>query len=97
MSLRPGIADNQHPPDSDELRKALQMAQRNTPSKRDEGEVARIQRKLAEALEMKGELEEAAKLKNLAETMRKEIQGARFESLPDCDLSYAMMNHFDLW
>lgn len=97
MSLRLWIADNQPPLDSDELRKALQMAQRNTPSKGDEGEVARMQRKLAEALEMKGESDEAAKLKNLAETTRREIQGARFESLPDCDLSYAMMNHFVLW
>lgn len=73
------------------------MAQTNTPSKGDEGEVARMQSKLAEALDMRGESKEAATLRKLAETTRGKKQGARFESLPDCDSSYATMNYFHFW
>ena len=73
------------------------VAQLNEPSKGDKGETARIMRKLAEAHELKGDVAEAMRLKASAEAMRKEIQGDRFESLPDEDLSYAMMNFHAFW
>ncbi len=66
-------------------------------SKGDSGEVARAQRKLAEAYELKGDLAKAAKLRQEAEFMRRQIQGVRFAELPDCDLSYAMMNFHAFW
>jgi hypothetical protein len=53
--------------------------------------------KVAEAHELKGDITEATKLKTTAEAMRKEIQGDRFDLLPDEDLSYAMMNFQAFW
>lgn len=79
------------------LRRLLIVAKLKKSSKGDNGEVARVQRKLAEALELAGETDEAQKLKTEAEAMRREIQGSRFEDLPDCDLSYAMMNFHAFW
>lgn len=79
------------------LQKVFIITKLNQPFKGDNGEVARVQRKLAEALELRGDAEEALKLKLDAETMRKEIQGHRFDELPDSDLSYAMMNFHAFW
>ncbi|KXG48434.1 Tetratricopeptide-like helical [Penicillium griseofulvum] len=79
------------------LQKVLVITKLKQPSKGDNGEVARVQRKLAEALELKGDLLEATRLKVEAEAMRREIQGQRFHELPDSDLSYAMMNFHAFW
>jgi len=79
------------------LRKVLIVAKLNQTFKGDKGEVARVQRKLAEALELKGEFDEALRQKLDAETMRKEIQGGRYHELPDNDLSYAMMSFHAYW
>lgn len=79
------------------LRNVLLIARLNQPSKGDYGEVARIQRQLAKAHECRGDIEEAQRLMNEAENMRREIQGSRFKELPDCDLSYAMMNFHAFW
>lgn len=79
------------------LQEVLIVTKLNQPSKGDNGEVARAQRKLAEAYELKGVLHEATRLRTEAEAMRKEIQGPRFEELPDCDLSYAMMSFHACW
>lgn len=79
------------------LQKILIISQLNERSKGDKGETARITRKLAEAYQLKGETEKAAELKMEAEAMRKEIQGSRFDLLPDEDLSYAMMSFHAFW
>ena len=79
------------------LQQVLLIAKLIQPSKGDPGEVARVQRKLAEVYEQKGALDEATRLKNEAEAMRKEVQGERFAELPDCDLSYAMMSFHAFW
>lgn len=79
------------------LQKVLVITKINQSSKGDSGEVARIQRKLAEALELKGDSIEALKLKTETEEMRREIQGQRYYELPDNDLSYAMMNFHAFW
>lgn len=79
------------------LQKTLIITKLNKGLKGDNGEVARVQRKLAEALELKGDVEEALKLKLDAEAMRKDIQGHRFDELPDSDLSYAMMSFHAYW
>lgn len=79
------------------LEAVLVIAKVNEPAKGDKGEVARIQRRLAEAYEKKGVMDKADKLKTEAEQMRKEIQGARYYELPDTDLSYAMMAWKGRW
>jgi hypothetical protein len=79
------------------LRGILVVAKLKQPSKGDNGEVARIQRKLAEALDLKGETAEASSLKTEAESMRQAIQGPRFAELPDNDLNYAIMNFHAFW
>jgi tetratricopeptide (TPR) repeat protein len=79
------------------LEKILLVAKLMQASKGDDGEVARVQRKLAEAYELKGDLEKGGKLKYEAERLRKEVQGERFYELPDCDLSYAMMSFHAFW
>lgn len=79
------------------LQTLLVIAKLNEESKGDKGEIARVSRKLAEAFEVKGELETAQDLKESAESMRKEIQGDRFAELPDTDLSYAMMSFHAFW
>lgn len=70
----------------------LVIAKLNAPSKGDLGETARVTRKLAEAYELKGDSEKATELRDSAEAMRQAIQGERFSTLEDNDLSYAMMS-----
>ena len=73
------------------------VAKLNEKSKGDQGETARIIRKLAEAMELKGDHKAAKELKDSAESMRKAIQGERYYELPDSDLSYAMMSFHAWW
>ena len=82
---------------SNDLQKLVLVARLNEGSKGDKGETARIMRKLAEAFELSGESQTAQETKELAESMRKEIQGDRFDELPDSDLSYAMMSFHAFW
>ncbi|KAJ4253831.1 hypothetical protein NW762_010226 [Fusarium torreyae] len=79
------------------LEEVLIIAKLLQPSKGDSGEVARVQRKLAEAYQQKGDIAKAEKFKFDAERMRREVQGDRFPELPDCDLSYAMMSFHAFW
>lgn len=48
-------------------------------------------RRLAEAYDLKGQHAEAAALKEKAESIRREVQGARFDALPDTEESYDLM------
>ncbi|KAF7904611.1 hypothetical protein EAF00_001945 [Botryotinia globosa] len=80
-----------------DLSKILIIAQLNESSKGDKGETARVLRKLAEAYELNGDQEQGSKFKLQAETIRKQIQGARFEKLPDEDQLYAMMSFHTFW
>jgi hypothetical protein len=57
-------------------------------AKGDKGEVARVTRKLADAMQAKGGKEEAAALRNQAEAMHLEIQKDRIIQLPDEPRSY---------
>ena len=82
---------------SSSLQRSLVVAELNEVSKGDKGETARVTRKLAEAYELKGDRDTAKDLKESAESMRREIQGDRFEELPDEDISYAMMNFHAFW
>jgi hypothetical protein len=82
---------------SNDLSKLLIIAQLNEKGKGDKGETARVMRKLAEAYELNGDIEKSGSLREQAEAMRKEIQGARFEMLPDNDLSYAMLSFHAFW
>lgn len=82
---------------SNDLSKILIIAQLNESSKGDKGETARALRKLAEAYELNGDQEQGSNYKLQAETIRKQIQGARFEKLPDEDQSYAMMSFHAFW
>jgi hypothetical protein len=96
----PAIGLKRHTSDvkySTTLQRVLIIAELNEPSKGDKGETARIMRKLAEAHELNGDITKATNLKTRAEAMRKEIQGDRFDLLPDTDLSYAMMNFHAFW
>lgn len=54
-------------------------------------------RRLSEALELKGDSVEAFSLKMEAEAIRREIQGERFEELPDCEHSYNLMVYKAFW
>ncbi|TGO07322.1 hypothetical protein BTUL_0292g00080 [Botrytis tulipae] len=82
---------------SNDLSKILIIAQLNESSKGDKGETARVLRRLAEAYELNGDQEQGSNYKMQAETIRKQIQGARFEKLPDEDQSYAMMSFHAFW
>jgi hypothetical protein len=87
-------------PQSIELQQLLVIAKLNESSKGDRGETARVLRKLAEAYQLrglKGDADKATEFRNNAEAMRKEIQGSRFSSLEDNDLSYAMMSFHAFW
>lgn len=61
-------------------------------SKGDKGDTARIKRKLAEALLiLDNEDAEGAALKKEAEEIRRELQRAEFDRLPDDDRSYSLL------
>ena len=67
------------------------IAELNQEGRGDKGDIAQMLRRLAEAYEMKGEHDEAAKLKKSAEDIRREVQGSRFAQLPDTESSYDLM------
>ena len=79
------------------LQRILVVAKLNEESKDDRGETARVERKLAEAYELNGEIEKAKEHRESAESARRGIQGDRFREFPDEDLSYAMMNFHAYW
>lgn len=85
---------------SAQLEQNLIIAQLNEKGKEDKGEIARVLRKLAEAFHLRGADGDAVKAEDFrvhAEAMREEIQGPRFATLGDSDLSYAMMNFHAFW
>lgn len=69
----------------------------NAHRKGDQGDVARMKRTLATALEFNGEGEEAGRLKAEAEGLREQIQGDRFRELPDNNESYNKMVYWTYW
>lgn len=73
------------------LQEALLIAQYNVPQKGDQGDVARIQRKLAELHFRKGRDDEGANLLRRAEEVRKELQGPEWESSGDSEWSYNLL------
>jgi len=48
-------------------------------------------RRLAEAYDLKGQRDEAATLRQKAESIRRDIQGSRFDGLPDTEESYDLL------
>ncbi|KAJ5710116.1 hypothetical protein N7493_009708 [Penicillium malachiteum] len=76
----------------DRLRYTQTLCEVCEASKGDKGDTARIKRKLAEALMILDEKDaEAAVLKEEAESIRAELQGAEFSNLPDNDHSYSLL------
>jgi hypothetical protein len=73
------------------LGEALLIAQHNEDEKGDQGDVARVIRRMAEAYIRKGETEDGLKLWQTAETMRKELQGDRYAQLPDTEETYNLL------
>ncbi|WEW60104.1 hypothetical protein PRK78_005589 [Emydomyces testavorans] len=65
--------------------------------KGDQGDTARVLRALAEAYEGLGRHEEAEEHRIQAEDIRKQIQGERFNELPDCEQSYNLLVYQTFW
>lgn len=65
--------------------------------KGDRGDTARHIRRLADALRLNGEEEEAEQRRLEAETIRKEVQGERFHTLPDDERTYNLMVYKAFW
>lgn len=65
--------------------------QLNESEKGDRGDTARVMRKLSQALEAKGMTAKAEELAAVAREIRKEVQGERYESLPESDYAYDLM------
>ena len=82
---------------SNEFRTAKKMYEITESTKGDKGEVSRVSRRLAEALELDGQVDEAQKLKLEAEDIRKEMQGERFANLPDTEHSYNLLVCMNYW
>ncbi|KUJ06621.1 uncharacterized protein LY89DRAFT_790467 [Mollisia scopiformis] len=76
------------------FRKVRLLFELNEKAKGDKGETARCLRRLTEALEIHGDVEEAAELNEKAEAMRERIQGSRFKDLPDSEYSYDLLVFF---
>ena len=66
-------------------------------AKGDKGEIARVTRRLAEAHLLNGNLDEASRLKEKAESMRKEIQKHREWQLPDSEMAYNILVWNEYW
>ena len=73
------------------LRQTLYIAEFNAAAKGDNGEVARVSRKLATALYEQKDFTEARQLHKSAEEVRKQLQGALYSDLPDTDSSYDVL------
>jgi isopenicillin N synthase-like dioxygenase len=82
---------------SDVLNKAILICQLNEAKKGDKGDTARFIRRLADAMEAKGNLAQAQLHRIQAEAIRQEIQGERFYRLPDCERSYNLMVFKAFW
>jgi hypothetical protein len=82
---------------SDMLSKARLVCELREVSKGDKGDTARFTRRLADAWEAKGDLSKADTLREEAEAIREEIQGARFRELRDCERSYNLMVYKAFW
>jgi hypothetical protein len=65
--------------------------QLNESDKGDRGDTARVMRKLSQVFEAKGMTAKAQELATAAREIRKEVQGERFESLPESDYAYDLM------
>lgn len=81
----------------DTLRETILISKIKETSKGNRGETARVMRRLAEALHLNGEVEEAEALKSEAEAIRRQIQGTRFEELGDTEQSYNMLVYVAFW
>ena len=79
------------------MRKLLLICELREKSKGDKGEIARVTRRLAEAMGLKGEAEEEARLIQSAEKMRCEIQKGRPWQLPDEERSYDLLVWNEYW
>jgi hypothetical protein len=73
------------------LGEAKSICELNESAKGDRRDTARVLRMLADALEMKGMVEEARRHKLEAEGIRRAVQKERFAELPDCEESYNLM------
>lgn len=59
--------------------------------KGDKGDIARVLRRLAEAYQRSGDQEASEVSRKTAEMIRQELQGVRFENLPDSEESYDLL------
>jgi hypothetical protein len=79
------------------LEKTRLICQLNEKRKGDQGDTARVLRRLAEAYELNGEVSKAASMKQTAERIRELLQGERFEELGDTELSYDLLVYSSYW
>ncbi|OCT46324.1 hypothetical protein CLCR_01350 [Cladophialophora carrionii] len=79
------------------LRQTLLICKLLEDARGDRRETARVMRRLAEALDLAGQSVEAAQYKEEAESIRKELQGARFDELGDTEQSYNMLVYVAFW
>jgi hypothetical protein len=79
------------------LRKALAVARFRAAAKSDQGEVARVLRRLSDALEMNSQFQEAKELKDEAETIRRGLQGEMYDQLGDTEQSYNTLVYVAFW
>jgi tetratricopeptide (TPR) repeat protein len=76
---------------SEWFQKALLKCKLNESEKGDQGDTARVMRKLSQALERKGMASEAVELATKARNIRRTVQGERFLSLTESDYAYDLM------
>ena len=70
------------------LQKAMLKRQLGEAERGNKGDTARIMWRLAKALVLDGEHEQATHVANTARNIRQNVQGERFSRLPDDDKSY---------
>jgi hypothetical protein len=73
------------------LKRTLLIAQFNEARKGDEGEIARVMRKLADICYLEGETEKGDKLRSKAESVRKKLQLKQEPKLLDNESSYDLL------
>ncbi|KAI9772628.1 MAG: hypothetical protein M1840_000222 [Geoglossum simile] len=79
------------------LRKTLAVCTFKESVKGDRGDTARVMRRLSEALELDGQLDEAKQLHDEAESIRKSMQGDRFDELEDTEQAYNLLVYVAFW
>jgi hypothetical protein len=79
------------------LKRVLVATKLSERAKGDKGETARVSRKLADAMRMQGDTEEAAKFHFATETMRLGIQKDRVTQLLDEPRSYDILVCNEYW